>query len=163
MSDFAVVLLDLMACHNISQIRLLDLKISQKQEERDHLKAMAAGNSSPVLSKDKVQTSGSGDKMARTVDKYIDLEKEIEKMISQYVDMRDHIIDQIHSLGDSKYVELLYLKYVGRRENGGKIHYFRLEEIACVMKKSNGLPYSYEHIRMLHGEALKRFAEINSL
>lgn len=147
----------------LNQIRLLDLKISQKQEERDHLKAMAAGNSSPVLSKDKVQTSGSGDKMARTVDKYIDLEKEIDKMISQYVDMRDHIIDQIHSLGDSKYVELLYLKYVGRREDNGKIHYLRLEEIACVMKKSNGLPYSYEHIRMLHGEALKRFAEINSL
>ena len=147
----------------LNQVRLLDLKISQKQEERDHLKAMAAGNSSPMLSKDKVQTSGSGDKMARTVDKYIDLEKEIDKMISQYVDMRDHIIDQIHSLGDSKYVELLYLKYVGQKGKDERIHYLRLEEIACIMRKSNGLPYTYEHIRSMHGEALKRFAEINSI
>ena len=86
----------------LNQVRLLDLKISQKQEERDHLKAMAAGNSSPVLSKDKVQTSGSGDKMARTVDKYIDLEKEIETMSSQYVDMPEHSIGQIHSHADSQ-------------------------------------------------------------
>ena len=147
----------------LNQIRLLDLKIRQKIEERDHLKAMAAGNSSPVLSKDKVQTSGSGDKMARTVDRYVDLEMQIDKLIDQYVDMRDHIIDQIHAVGEAKYVELLYLKYVGQKGKDERIHYLRLEEIACIMRKSNGLPYTYEHIRSMHGEALKRFAEINSI
>lgn len=145
----------------LNQIRLLDLKIGQKIEERDHLKAMAEGNSSPVLSKDKVQTSGSGDKMARTVDKYVDLEIEIDRLIDQYVDMRDKIIDQIHALNKAKYVELLYLKYVGRKGRDGRTHYLRLEEIACIMKKSNGMPYTYEHIRSLHGEALKKFEEIN--
>ena len=79
----------------LNQIRLLDLKIRQKIEERDHLKAMAAGNSSPVLSKDKVQTSGSGDKMSRTVDSYVDLEKEIDDLVDRYVDKRDMIINQI--------------------------------------------------------------------
>ena len=143
----------------LNQIRILDLKINQKIQERDSLKAMAAGNSSPVLSKDKVQTSGSGDKMSRTVDKYVDMEIEIDRMIDQFVDLRDKIINQIHGLNDARYIELLYLKYVGRREKDGNIHYLRLEEIACVMKKSNGEPYTYQHIRAMHGEALQRFAK----
>ena len=144
----------------LNQIQLLDLKIRQKQEEKDYLRSLAAGNSSPVLSKDKVQTSGSGDKMARTVNKYIDLEKEIDEMIGQYVDMRDHIIDQIHQLDDARYIELLQLRYVGKKGGDGRMHYMRLEEIACVMRKPNGMPYTYGHINRLHGEALQTFTRI---
>lgn len=143
----------------LSQIKLLDIKIRQKQEEKEHLRMLARGNKSPILSKDKVQTSSHGQSMEDALIKCADLEREIEQMILEFVIKRHKIIDQIQQLNDAKYVELLQLKYVGRRE-GNTIHYLRLEEIACVMKKSNGMPYSYEHIRALHGKALQMFSEI---
>jgi len=144
----------------LSQIRLLNLKIDQKMEEKADLMSRAMGNHSPVLSKDKVQSSISGDKMSNTIDRYVDLEKEIDDLIDRYVDKRDMIINQIHQLDDPRYVELLQLKYVGRRGGDGRMHYMRLEEIACIMKKPSGMPYTYGHIKSLHGEALKQFAEI---
>lgn len=144
----------------LSQIRLLNLKIDQKMEEKADLMSRAMGNHSPVLSKDKVQSSISGDKMSNTIDRYVDLEKEIDDLIDRYVDKRDMIINQIHQLDDPRYVELLQLKYVGKRGGDGRMHYMRLEEIACIMKKPSGMPYTYGHIKSLHGEALKQFAEI---
>lgn len=144
----------------LNQIRLLNLKIDQKMEEKADLMSRAMGNHSPVLSKDKVQSSISGDRMSNTIDRYVDLEKEIDDLIDRYVDKRDMIINQIHQLEDPRYVELLQLKYVGRRGGDGRMHYMRLEEIACIMKKPSGMPYTYGHIKSLHGEALKQFAEI---
>ena len=99
----------------LSQIRLLNLKIDQKMEEKADLMSRAAGNHSPTLTKDKVQSSISGDRMSNTIDRYVDLEKEIDDLIDRYVDKRDMIINQIHQLEDPRYVELLQLKYVGRR------------------------------------------------
>lgn len=144
----------------LSQIRLLNLKIDQKMEEKADLMSRAMGNHSPVLSKDKVQSSISGDKMSNTIDRYVDLEKEIDDLIDRYVDKRDMIINQIHQLEDPRCVELLYHKYVGHRTGEGRMSYMRLEEIACIMKKPSGMPYTYGHIKSLHGEALKQFAEI---
>lgn len=144
----------------LSQIRLLNLKIDQKMEEKADLMSRAMGNHSPTLTKDKVQSSISGDRMSNTIDRYVDLEKEIDDLIDRYVDKRDMIINQIHQLEDPRYVELLQLKYVGRRGGDGRMHYMRLEEIACIMKKPSGMPYTYGHIKSLHGEALKQFAEI---
>ena len=144
----------------LSQIRLLNLKIDQKMEEKADLMSRAAGNHSPTLTKDKVQSSISGDRMSNTIDRYVDLEKEIDDLIDRYVDKRDMIINQIHQLDDPRYVELLQLMYVGKRSGDGRMHYMRLEEIACIMKKPSGMPYTYGHIKSLHGEALKQFAEI---
>ncbi|MBR3188976.1 MAG: hypothetical protein IKF59_13235 [Lachnospiraceae bacterium] len=141
------------------QIRLLDLKIRHKMEEKDTLLSMASGISAIQSDPNKVQTSGNTIGPMRYVDKVVDLEKDIDKMIGKYVRERDRIINQIHQLGDARYIELLSLKYIGQQENG-RIHYMRLEEIACTMTKSNGEPYSYDHIRSMHGEALKRFSEI---
>ncbi len=145
----------------LNQIRLLDVKIRQKREERAYLQSIASGNKSQVLNADKVQSSGSQSRMEDTVIRYTDLEQDIDRMIRQYIDMRDHIINQIHQLEEAKYVELLQYKYVGvPRGEDGRIEYLRLEEIACIMKKSNGMPYSYQHIKSLHGEALKEFSRV---
>ena len=141
----------------LSQIKLLNLKIDQKLEEREDLMFRAMGNHSPTLTKDKVQSSISGDRMSSTVDRYVDLDRDIDQLIRKYVDKRDLIINQIQQLEDPRCVELLYHKYVGHRNGEGRMEYMRLEEIACIMKKPNGSPYTYGHIRSLHGKALKDF------
>ena len=144
----------------LSQIRILDGRINRKIEERETLISMATSTGSMELKPDRIQTSINLHKTEDIITRYVELESEINRMIDTYVEQRDKIINEIHQLGDSRYEELLCLKYVGRQEKeGGKIHYYRLEEIACTMEKTNGDWYSYEHICRLHGEALKKFSE----
>ena len=147
----------------LDQVRLLDKRIDRKIEEKEYLRNLAEGIGSFGLNPDKVQSSINLHKTEDAITKYIDLEAEIDKMIDSFVDLRDKIINEIHSLDDVRYEELLYLKYVGRiDEDTDRIHYLRLEEIACVMKKSNGDHYSFDHIAHLHGEALQKFWESHS-
>lgn len=132
----------------LGQIRLLDRRINRKIEERKELFARILGVKALSISPDRVQTSPVPDKTADLLAEYMDMEKQINETIDEYVRLKNKIIDEIHQLGDVRYEEVLYLKYV---------KYMRLEEIACVMKKSNGDYYSYDHIKRLHGEALKKF------
>ena len=142
----------------LEQVRLLDGRITRKIEEKEYLRNLATGVGSFGMNPDKVQSSINLHKTEDAITKYVDLEAEIDKMIDHFVDVRDKIINEIHMLDDNRYEELLYLKYIGKQETeGGKIHYYRLEEIACTMRKTNGDHYSFDHIAHLHGEALQEF------
>ena len=132
----------------LNRVKALDTKINQLIEERDDLRLIATGNSSPRLDPNKVQTSGSGDVMARNVERYVELENHITKLIDRYVDMKDRVIREIHALDDPRYVEILYLRYVKFR---------RFEEIAVLMN------YNFNYIRQLHGNALNEFARIHNI
>lgn len=143
----------------LQQIRLLDLKIDQKIQEKEDLLTRAEGRTAVSGDPNKVQTSRSADGPMRHVDEAVDLEHDIDRLIDTYTTVRDRIINQIHELDDARYVELLQLKYVGQRMKSGRMHYYRLEEIACIMVKTNGQPYSYDHINQLHGEALREFSK----
>lgn len=137
----------------LSQVRALDVRIDQKIQEKEDLFSRALGNGSPALDPNKVQTSACGDPMGAAVDRYVDMEKEIDEMIDSFVDLKHRIIDQIQQLSDPRYIELLYLHY---------IKYKRLEEVACMMRKRDGGVYSYDHIVRIHGEALQEFARCHS-
>lgn len=141
----------------LKQLQLLDVKISQKLEEAYNLKLLAESTGSIAPDPDKVQTSVSGDKMAGMVAKYVDLEHRIDQMVDRYVYMRDRIIDQIHELTDPRFIRLLYLHYVPDVQQH---RVKRLEEIACIMTRADGSPYSYDHIKRLHGWALQAFQKI---
>jgi len=147
----------------LDQIRLLDKRIDRKIEEKEVLKSIATSTGSHAMSPDKVQSSINLHKTEDAITRYVDLEAEIDQMIDELVMLRDKIINEIHELDDVRYEELLCLKYVGKLdENADRIHYYRLEEIACIMKKSNGDHYSFDHIAHLHGEALQLFWESHS-
>lgn len=137
----------------LDQIRQLDLMINQRIEQVEELKQIAAGVKSPGMKMEMVQTSKEGDPIGNIVNKYLDMEKEIDAMIDSYVDLKDKIIGEIQALPDPRMVELLSLRY---------IKYMRLEEIACTMKKRNGYPYSYDHIRRLHSMSLNAFQKCHS-
>lgn len=147
----------------LDQIRMLDKRIDRKIEEREVLRNLATSTGSQGLNPDKVQSNINLHKSEDLILRYIDMEAEINMMIDELVVLRDKIINEIHQINDVRYEELLYLKYVGRLdENTDQIHYLRLEEIACVMKKSNGDCYSFDHIAHLHGEALQEFWKSHS-
>lgn len=132
----------------LKQIQVLDKKIQQRIDERDSLMTRAVSTGSRGMKQDVIQVTVDGDKVGRIVDRYIDMEKRITIMIDRLIDLRHKIIGQIQQLENPKHVELLYLRYV---------KYLRLEEIACIMIKTNKEPYSYEHINRMHGQALQEF------
>lgn len=134
----------------LSRIGRLDEKIRQIEEEIRYLQEMAGGLQSPAMDQDRVQTSSGDSRHAAAVNKWIDKENELEKLKLKQADMRIRILKQIHQLDNVKHIQLLYLRY---------FKYKRLEEIACIMKKSDGSEYSYVHIVRMHGEALSEFSK----
>ena len=133
----------------LMQVGILDCKIKILIHERDDIHSIALCNQSLQLQDNKVQSSGSSDVMARAVERYVDIERELNGLIDKYVDLRWRIVKEIQSLNNPQHSELLYLRYVDCK---------RLEDIACIMRKRNGDMYSYDHIKRLHGYALANFS-----
>ena len=135
----------------LRQLKNLEVKIDQRRLERDRLIAEAMGNSSPRLTVDKVQTSISGDTMGEKLADAADIQREVDWLINKLIADRHRIIGEIHTLTDARYIQILYLHYVEGE---------RLEDVAEIMIKPNGKPYSYDHIASLHGMALQEFDRI---
>ena len=135
----------------LRQLKNLEIKIDQRRLERDRLITDAMGNGSPRLTADRVQTSFSGDMMGDNLADAADVQREVEWMINKLIADRHRIIGEIHTLNDARYIQILYLHYVE-----GK----KLEDVAEIMRKTNGKPYSYDHIASLHGLALQEFDRV---
>lgn len=128
----------------LSRLRNLDLMIRHKQVELDELKLLATSTGSIANQSEPVSHSSSGDSLERKVIKYIDLDTEITNDIDTLINMRHMVIDEIHSLSDARYIELLFKRYV---------EYKKFEQISCEMN------YDYQWIRELHTRALDSFYE----
>ena len=126
----------------LQQLKLLDVKIDQKLKQAGDLRQMAQATGALDYSKDRVQTSSSGDALSNAVIKYLSLEEEIDRQIDQFVDLKNQIINQIQGLKDVNYVQVLFKRYV---------EYKKLEVIAVEMD------YTYSYVRALHGYALQEF------
>jgi len=126
----------------LGQIRSLDIKIRQRKREIEDLKLSATCTGSISAQGEKVQTSASGDKLLNAVARYVDLEAETQSMIKDMQKRRHKIIAEIQELEDSRYIEILYKRYV---------EFKSFEYIAYEMH------YNYTWICELHGKALKAF------
>ena len=127
----------------LQQLQRLDTTINQKIQELSDLRATAKKIGGMDYSKDRVQTNACGDApFTDTVLRIIDLEHEINREIDAFVDEKHCIINQIQSLQNSKYIDLLYQRYVKFKQ---------LEQIAVDMN------YTYQYVRELHGRALQEF------
>lgn len=130
----------------LKQVELMDVKIRQKKIELAGLKEEATCTGAFDYSAEKVQTSSKADSMSKKVAKYVDFENEIHEDIERFTELKHKVIGQIHMLDDTKYINVLFKKY---------IEYKGLKEI------SKELGYSYDHIRRVHGWALLEFQRKN--
>lgn len=125
----------------LTQIKRLDVLIEQKIKERDDLKKYDI--SAVAYDTERVSVSPTGEApQVRTVEKIIEYEEELSRLIEEFYNKKKCTIAQIQSLSRLEYVRLLYKRYV---------EYKRLEQIAVEMH------YSYNRIKHLHGEALSAF------
>lgn len=127
----------------LRQLRVFSIKIQQKKDELESLKA-AAENVSASIDSERVQTSPK-DRMPDDISRIVDLESEIHKDIQELLILKNKIINEIQGLSNPVYIEILYKRYV---------EYKSLEEIAIELN------YSYHRMKHLHGIALQAFRRL---
>ncbi len=129
----------------LQQLKRLDIVIKQKNKEVDNLRLKSKSTSSIDYSKEKVQTSPSGEaSFVKLIGRIVDLETEISQEINIFVEEKHKIINQIQKLNNADYIRLLYKRYV---------EYKSLERICVEMD------FSYDYIKHLHGCDLKDFED----
>ena len=120
------------------QVQKLDKLIENKMAEKAQWKSIAL-NITPSMEVDKVQSSSSQQKMADAMNRYIDLDKEIDEYIDKLVDAKKEVLATIEQLKAIEY-DILHKVYV---------QYCSLDEVAIMYDKS------YSWATTMHGEALK--------
>lgn len=128
----------------LHQIERLDRMIQNKLSEISQLKHIAI--SITIAPKEvNVQISSDKDRMGTAVAKLIDLEKETDRLVDDYIDKRKRIIEQIDSIQDTNMYHVLSERYIMRKD---------LSVIAVEMG------YSFKQVCRIHGNALVEFERL---
>lgn len=128
----------------LKQIERLDRMIQNKLSEINQLKHIAT--SITIAPKEvNVQVSYDKDRMGTAVAKLLDLEKETDKLVDDYIDKRKRIIEQIDSIEDTNMYHVLSERYIMRKD---------LSVIAVEMG------YSFKQVCRIHGNALVEFERL---
>lgn len=127
----------------LKQIKKLDCMIENKLIEKDQWKSIATGTSAHMTG-ERVQSSGSQQKMADAIDRYIDIEAEIDQCIDRLIGKKKDVISVIEQLNPTEY-DLLHKVYV---------QYITLDDVSETYGKS------YSWATTIHGRALNNVQKI---
>lgn len=127
----------------LKQIDKLDALIKNKLIEVQQWKDIAFGITAQ-MGGERVQSSGNQQKMAAAIEKYVDIEKEIDAHIDRLIDLRNEVISVIEQLDREEY-ELLHCVYV---------QHIPLKDVA---ERNN---YTYSWATWMHGKALLNVQKI---
>lgn len=127
----------------LAQVEKLDTMIQNKEIEKEQWRSVALGITSRSDG-ERVQSSSNQQKMATAIEKYIDLEKEIDSQIDKLVDIKREIVAVIEQLNPTEY-DILHKKY---------IQGLTFAEIAAECNNS------YSWATTIHGRALKNVQRI---
>jgi len=128
----------------LEQIKRKDTIINNMIREKEYLYSRALCVQGIRYDRDRVQTSVRPDQMGDMLARVDQKEEEINRKIDELTDFRLKAIGMINSLGDDRYVSILYKRYV---------NYETWEKIA------DDLGYTDRHALRLHGEALDEFSK----
>ena len=106
------------------------------------MKINACSTGAIDYSKDRVQTSPSGDTLCKQVTNYVAFNDKINAEIDSFADAKEQIIKEIRGLRDKNYVQVLYKVYV---------QYKTVKQASKEMKKC------YNYTVELHNKALAAF------
>ena len=129
----------------LGQLEELDIKINQDLERLEEMKTDACNPGGIDYSRDRVQTSISGDKLGGQVTRYVTFNEYINAEIDRFADAKEQIISEIRGLHNRNYIQLLFKVYV---------QFKTLKVAADEMKMS------YQYIRNVHKKALAAFEEM---
>ena len=123
----------------LRQVELLDAKIENKLIEQQQWRDIALGVTASIGG-ERVQSSGSQQKMANAINKCVDMETEINGLIDELVHTKKKVIETIEKLNNPTEYKILHMRY---------IQYIGLTGI------SEKLNRDYTWVTTTHGRALK--------
>lgn len=128
------------AVEYLNQVKMCDTKIKNKMLEKEQWFTLATKTTCPADG-ERVQSSGSPDKMSDAVARMIEVDKEIDEMIDSFVDLKQEIIKTIEQVNDPMLYDVLHMIY---------IQYMKPSEV------SHSLNYTYQWIKELHDRGLEK-------
>ena len=123
----------------LRQVEKLDLRIKNKLIEQQQWREIALGITANMEG-ERVQSSGSQSKMADAINKCVDMEAEIDRLIDELVTIKKEVIEAIEKIDSPVEYDLLHRRY---------IQFQSLQEIA------DHYGYDYGWATTNHGRALK--------
>lgn len=128
----------------LEQVEKIDRMILNKQAELEQWMAIATSSTAPMDGSDRVQASTNQQKMADAVNRYVDIQHEIDADIDRLVDLKSEVIRTIEQLPTLEY-DVLHKMY---------IQYRGFKEISGDYKKA------YSWATTIHGRALEHLQDI---
>ena len=128
----------------LEQPEKLDIQIRNKLIEKKQWHDIALGITAN-MDGERVQSSGAKSKMADAVNKCVDMEAEIDKLIDELIDTKKDVIQTIEKLDSPTEYNVLHMRY---------IQYMSLQDIADHYNRD------YGWVTTTHGRALKSVQEI---
>lgn len=128
----------------LGQLEVIDEQINQNLERLANMKEDATCAGGIDYSRERVQTSTSGDKLCSDVVRYTALNEDINAEIDEFVSAKEQIIREIRGLRKKDFIRVLYKIYV---------QYKSIRQTAKEMK------LSYSYVIEVHKKALKAFEE----
>ena len=98
----------------LQQIERLDKMIQKKLSEIYQLKTMAC-NVTVSNDSERVQTSSDKDRLGSTVAKIIDLEKETDRLVDSFIDLKKETMLIIRMIKSERHREILFKKYLEQK------------------------------------------------
>ena len=126
------------------QVERLDSRIDNKLIERQQWRDIALGITSNIGG-ERVQSSGSQQKMSEAIEKCLDMEKEINSLIDELIETKKKVIDTIEKIYSPTEYKILHMRY---------IQHISLKEIAIKLNRE------YSWVTTTHGRALKSVQNI---
>mgnify|MGYP000763897355 CR=1 FL=1 len=130
----------------LSQLEMIDVFINQDLERLSEMKNSATCIGSFDYSKERVQTSSTGDRLCADVARYVDFNQHINGEIDRFVNAKNQIIEEIRELRNVDYMNVLFKVYV---------QFKNLKATAAEMNRS------YNCIIEVHKKALIAFEELH--
>lgn len=127
----------------LQSVLKIDKMIENKMYEKSQWVAIATSTTANCNG-ERVQSSGNKQKMADAVEKYMELEKEIDRHIEELIKNKNEIIHIIEKLPEPEY-DLLHKIYIQKKT---------LYDFAEENNKT------YSSVTTLHGAALKKVQNI---
>jgi hypothetical protein len=128
----------------LKQVEKLDLRIKNKLIEQQQWRDIAMGITANREG-ERVQSTGAKTKMADAVERCVDMEAEIDRLIDILIDTKKEVIQTIEGLDSATEYNFLHMRY---------IQFKSLQEIADYYGRDYGWATT------VHGRALKSVQEI---
>jgi DNA-directed RNA polymerase specialized sigma24 family protein len=130
----------------LNRVKKIDLQIKNKLVEKQQWKDIALGITAN-MDGERVQSSGSQQKMADAITKCIDMENEINALVDKLIDTKREVIAVIEQVKSPAQYDVLHMVY---------IQGLKLQEVA------DRYGMSYDWAATTHGRALQNVEEIRT-